>query len=1116
MASAVLVLTLALVAVPAATPPAQAAVASEFNAGYIISDENMYDGNAMDTGAVQSFIQRQNSTCNSSFACLFNYRQSTPAMPASQYCAAMPAVTNDSAAGIIARVGQACRISQKALLVLLQKEQSLVTSTMPTKRSFEAATGFNCPDTAPCDPAFGSFFYQVYYGARQFQVYRLNPQWFRHQANAWNDVYWNPNAGCGTGRVFIRNAATAGLYNYTPYQPNAAALANLYGTGDGCSSYGNRNFWRLWSDWFGSPTEDPLMVVRVSGSNTAYLSTGTVRYRIPTDERLAQFTWLGSVRQISQSQLDVLQDGGDAPRAVRITDGTIVLLDSGKRFIVENCSVASEFGWDCDRLPIAGWGQVLRYGDGGYLRRLVTSSDTGRTWLIQSSVRREVPDASLLAMFGIPSVTSTVSEAMLSEYTLSGPVVTSGVYTEGTKVKAVTGGGTYDVPAAAARSSAFSGARNLTAPSFDMLGSNGVLPTRIRSAGESYVLADEGWLKVSAAVYGGDAAFTSVPDRAWDALRVIGTDRLPHFAREHTDPQVYLVSGQKQAVTTADQSAITRMFGVNPRVWALADGALSGLAQSQRSGLARAGDGTLYFFDQRRAFVVPGCDMVRDLGADCNTVPTLAAGELNGYERPGTLQRVVREPSGIQWLIQGGARRQVLDLTLLPPYGIPAVASSVSAEAISSLPVGEPVVAPGAYRAGGDAVKVTTRAGGYELPTDARGLAFARAARVLTEESLTRLPSTGTLPTRMISDGRAFVLVDSGWLEVEAAMYGGNGAFTTLGSRAYEGLPLAQARGAHFLRESSSGVTYLLSGGFLQSTADATERAWISAYFGVSAREWVGAPGVLSALRPRFERIMRAADGSFVLVDGTVRYRLDSCNQVRDLGGVCETLPTVSSADLAYLTDRGPLTAVVQAPDGVRWLLQDGKRREVPALSILARYGISDRVTVVSAELVGALAVGDPVIAAGAYSDGVNGFRVVTEGGERWDLPAAARTPGVLAGVVRLTADSLNAQPATGVLPLRMTSEGNAYVLTVDGWLGVPTDAMGSLVFTAIGAKGWTGLPSAGRETRPFFARESASTQVYLVSGGLQAVANDDALRWISATYGVPTRVWVLADGALH
>jgi hypothetical protein len=70
-----------------------------------------------------------------------------------------------------------------------------------------------------------------------------------------NNVRYNPNAACGTSPVYIQNQATVNLYNYTPYQPNAAALAAGYGTGDSCSAYGNRNFWNFFTDWFGPTTQ---------------------------------------------------------------------------------------------------------------------------------------------------------------------------------------------------------------------------------------------------------------------------------------------------------------------------------------------------------------------------------------------------------------------------------------------------------------------------------------------------------------------------------------------------------------------------------------------------------------------------------------------------------------------------------------------------------------------------------------------------------------------------------------------------------------------------------------------------------------------------------------------
>ena len=71
-------------------------------------------------------------------------------------------------------------------------------------------------------------------------------------------------SGCGSGPVTIKNLATASLYTYTPYQPNAAALAAYPGAGDRCSTYGNRNFFRLFQKYFG----DTGGGVPAAGTNT--------------------------------------------------------------------------------------------------------------------------------------------------------------------------------------------------------------------------------------------------------------------------------------------------------------------------------------------------------------------------------------------------------------------------------------------------------------------------------------------------------------------------------------------------------------------------------------------------------------------------------------------------------------------------------------------------------------------------------------------------------------------------------------------------------------------------------------------------------------------------------
>jgi putative cell wall-binding protein len=116
--------------------------------------------------------------------------------------------------------------------------------------------GADCPDTTGCNSISAGFFAQVYKSAWQMKRY-ANPSgtsnyftWYA-PGHTWNILY-NPNTACGTKAVYVKNQATADLYYYTPYTPNAAALNAGYGTGDSCSAYGNRNFYNYFVDWFGS------------------------------------------------------------------------------------------------------------------------------------------------------------------------------------------------------------------------------------------------------------------------------------------------------------------------------------------------------------------------------------------------------------------------------------------------------------------------------------------------------------------------------------------------------------------------------------------------------------------------------------------------------------------------------------------------------------------------------------------------------------------------------------------------------------------------------------------------------------------------------------------------
>lgn len=256
-----------------AISPANATNGGDFNPANIISDANFFNGSAMDANAVQAFLDARVPYCQSGYSCLKSYRQDTWTRAADPMCGAYQGASGESAAQIIAKVGLACNVSQKVLLVLLQKEQSLVTDNWPGAGQYRSATGYGCPDTAPCDSEFYGFYNQVYKAAWQYKRY-ANPAgtsafytWY--PVGRTSNVLYSPTARCGSSPVVMQNLATAGLYYYTPYQPNGAALANLYGTGDDCSAYGNRNFWRMYSDWFGSPTNPTSPVGNVEQVSTS-------------------------------------------------------------------------------------------------------------------------------------------------------------------------------------------------------------------------------------------------------------------------------------------------------------------------------------------------------------------------------------------------------------------------------------------------------------------------------------------------------------------------------------------------------------------------------------------------------------------------------------------------------------------------------------------------------------------------------------------------------------------------------------------------------------------------------------------------------------------------------
>jgi len=237
--------------------------ASAFKPGYIISDSIFTNKNSMSASQVQAFLNSKMPSCDTYGTKASEFgggtrRQWAEARGYSPPYTCLRDYSQDgkSAARIIHDAAQEFSINPQVIIVLLQKEQALVTDEWPLSTQYRTATGYGCPDTAACDSQYYGFTNQVRWAARMFRAIMNNtPTWYTPYLLGNNQIPWHPSTSvCGYSTVNIENRATQALYNYTPYRPNSAALNAGFGTGNSCSSYGNRNFYLYFTSWFGSTT----------------------------------------------------------------------------------------------------------------------------------------------------------------------------------------------------------------------------------------------------------------------------------------------------------------------------------------------------------------------------------------------------------------------------------------------------------------------------------------------------------------------------------------------------------------------------------------------------------------------------------------------------------------------------------------------------------------------------------------------------------------------------------------------------------------------------------------------------------------------------------------------
>lgn len=407
---------------------AQTEIDPDFIPGRIISDAEALNTSSMTLAEIQSFLNKQNS-----FLASYSTYNShgTPNKTAAEiiYEAATANYDCDdvelSDSPTEEEKKLKCRrittVNPKFLLVLLQKEQSLISDTSPKQSQLDWATGYGCPDNWACNPYYKGFGKQVNSASLQFRYYIDNPSSYKYKAGG-TYTFTNPY-GAVTNEpmiVTIENAATAGLYNYTPHVFN-----------------GNYNFFKLWKKYF---PKNPLVypdgtLLRASGEvgvwliengqKRPFLSRGALSSRF--DEK--------KIITVEKSVIDNYEKGD----AIKFPNYSIIktpdkkrylLVDNTKRLIV-NDEAFKKIGFNPDEIIEAPASDLVSYSDGPNLTTtstnitgtLMQSTKNGGVYFVQDNTKAPLIDKVLLTTKFKGKKITKASETTLAKYTKIAPVL---------------------------------------------------------------------------------------------------------------------------------------------------------------------------------------------------------------------------------------------------------------------------------------------------------------------------------------------------------------------------------------------------------------------------------------------------------------------------------------------------------------------------------------------------------------------------------------------------------------------------------------------------------------------------------------------------------------------
>ncbi len=320
-----IIIALAILLTPLFT---SAAIDPNFNANRILEDQDILTYNSMSLPDIQNFLQSKNSYLANYFAP--NAHGMTKMASEIIYDAAY---NNFDCDGVTLSDNptelekkQKCKmittVSPKFLLVLLQKEASLIENSKPSQSRLDWATGYGCPDNWVCNPYYKGFGKQVNSAALQFLAYMKEPHRYTFKAGG-TYTFTNPYGTISTKNMTVTpaNQATAALYNYTPHVFN-----------------GNYNTYKLWNRYFPEGSSLPQIKLQYPDGSILKAKNNPVVWLIQNGRKKPFLNWASFISRFRPDQIIEVEstalEGYPEDNAIKFPNYALIKVNTGTIYLI--------------------------------------------------------------------------------------------------------------------------------------------------------------------------------------------------------------------------------------------------------------------------------------------------------------------------------------------------------------------------------------------------------------------------------------------------------------------------------------------------------------------------------------------------------------------------------------------------------------------------------------------------------------------------------------------------------------------------------------------------------------------------------------------------------------